>query len=264
MTGRDWKRLFVYSNLLCSACIKQNLSFHDWCESNLLLKLPSAGILPLWSSHSDYSRKVLTVQLIVDEDCCDFYSRIIWIKDLSFQFRTSRKVSPNIVKWENIKMVYFNRQKSHCFNTNWICFTGSQWQRTDRITSKADFATKESVCRTAAFVPCPDLLNTNAMTVIRVMINLSTVMPACLWPCGWIGFGGSLLEILIAGQIGDRGRKWADFDLEWFCSVWLPRLRKMFNCDKILTSLDVSIFPRWLNRDPAYVIQTNWREDRLN
>ena len=47
------------------------------------------------------------------------------------------------------------------------------------------------------FMPWSDLLSTNAVTVIRVMINMNTVMPARLWPCRQVDFGSSFLEILI-------------------------------------------------------------------
>lgn len=52
----------------------------------------------------------------------------------------------------------------------------------------------------SAFVSCSDLLSTSAMTVIRVMINMSTVMPARLQPCRQVDFGSSFLEILITWQ----------------------------------------------------------------
>lgn len=52
----------------------------------------------------------------------------------------------------------------------------------------------------SAFLACSDLLSTNAMNVIRVMINISTAMPACLWLCKRVDFGSSFLEVLITWQ----------------------------------------------------------------
>lgn len=52
-------------------------------------------------------------------------------------------------------------------------------------------------------VPYSDLVSTNAMTVIRVIINKSTVTPVNLWPCRQVDIGSSFLEILVTWQIED-------------------------------------------------------------
>lgn len=65
------------------------------------------------------------------------------------------------------------------------------------------FVTKESVWG-SAFMPCSDLLSVNTTTVIRVMINMSTVMFVVMQ---WIDFGSSFLEVLISWQTEEQRRK---------------------------------------------------------
>lgn len=96
----------------------------------------------------------------------------------------------------------------------------------------------------SAFVPCSNLLSTNAMTVISVMINASTVVPAHLWPCRWVDFGSSFLETLITWQTEEP-----EEESEWYCSAWLPIPREVSNRDKILSCLDMPVFLQWLYRD---------------
>lgn len=158
--------------------------------------------------HPDYRRKIPIVQLFIAKACWAFCLRIMWIQGLPFQPWQPRYETKSGSQWKRNEREMNERENENCILIDKIyvisIYTGSV---SPSVSAKRQLEPLQNgLCHQgtclldSAFVPCSDLLSTNARAVIRVMINMSTVMPARLWLCRWVDFRSSFLKILITWQ----------------------------------------------------------------